>query len=312
LRGEFWGFVSSDDCRRRRVFPEAEEQLLRSWGLLAVGVVQRGEIARSMRQTLTKLEAVTNNYKGVIWSVDESGVITTFNGQYLKVIGVEPSFLEGKKLEVARLKNRHLDIVENVEKTFREGPQDWIGEIDGGVFHSYTVPMRDGKGAVVGVVGSTDDVTAPVKLHRDLETAVEAAKVASRSKSIFLAKMSHEIRTPMNAILGITELQLQDDTLAPGIREALGRIYNSGDLLLGLINDILDMSKVEAGKLELSPCKYEVASLINDTVSLNMMRIGSKPITFELHVDENAPAEVVGDILRVKQILNNLLSNAFQ
>ena len=312
LKGEFWGFASFDDCRTRRIFPEAEEYALRSWGLLAVSAIQRGEIAQGMRQTLTKLEAVINNYKGVIWSVDDKGVITTFNGQYLKTIGVVPSFLEGKKLEVARLKNRHLDIIENVEKTFREGPQDWIGEIDGGVFHSYTVPMRDGKGKIAGVVGSTDDVTAGVKLQRDLEAAVEAAKVANRAKSAFLANMSHEIRTPMNAILGITEIQLRDKTLATGIREAFGRIYNSSDLLLGIINDILDLSKIEAGKLELMPAAYDVASLINDAVQLNMMRIGSKSIEFALQVDENTPAAVLGDALRVKQILNNLLSNAFK
>ncbi|MCL1889559.1 MAG: transporter substrate-binding domain-containing protein [Desulfovibrionaceae bacterium] len=312
LRGEFWGFVSFDDCHRRRVFSASEENALRSWGLLAVGSVQRGEIARRMRQTLTKMEAVIGNYKGVIWSVDDKGVITTFNGQYLKSIGVEPSFLEGKKLEIARLKNRHLDVIKNVEKTFREGPQDWIGEIDGGVFHSYTVPMRDGDGETVGVVGSTDDVTETVKLQRDLETAVEAAKVASRAKSVFLANMSHEIRTPMNAIMGITEIQLQNENLEPDIKEALGRIHSSSDLLLGIINDILDMSKIEAGKLELASEEYELMSLINDTAQLNMMRIGSKQIEFDLRVDESTPAVVVGDALRVKQILNNVLSNAFK
>jgi signal transduction histidine kinase/CheY-like chemotaxis protein len=199
-----------------------------------------------------------------------------------------------------------------VEKTFREGPQDWIHEIDAGVFHSTTVPMRDDKGSLTGVVGSTDDVTPMIRLQRELESAVEAAEVASRSKSVFLTNMSHEIRTPMNAILGITEIQLQNEKLAPEIRELFGRIYSSGDLLLGIINDILDMSKIEAGKLELMPATYEIASLIHDTVQLNVMRIGSKDIEFALHVDENTPATVVGDILRVKQILNNVLSNAFK
>ena len=134
----------------------------------------------------------------------------------------------------------------------------------------------------------------------------------SKAKSNFLAKMSHEIRTPMNAILGITEIQLQDETLAPNLKEAFGKIYSSGDLLLGIINDILDMSKIEAGKLELIIEKYDVASLINDTVQLNVMRAGSKPIEFELYVDANTPATLSGDELRVKQILNNLLSNAFK
>ena len=145
-----------------------------------------------------------------------------------------------------------------------------------------------------------------------LNKRIEAANVASHAKSAFLSNMSHEIRTPMNAILGITEIQLQNDSLEPGLKEALGKIYNSGHLLLGIINDILDLSKIEAGKLELLIGEYKFASLINDTAQVNMMRIGSKPINFELFVDENIPSILVGDDLRVKQILNNILSNAFK
>jgi len=139
----------------------------------------------------------------------------------------------------------------------------------------------------------------------------EIAEASNRAKSKFLATMSHEIRTPMNAILGITEIQLQDETLAPHIKEAFNEIYNSGDLLMGIINDILDLTKIEADKMELYPAKYEVASLINDAVHLNMMR-NSKPIEFELEVDENVPFLLFGDELRIKQILNNLLSNAYK
>jgi len=134
----------------------------------------------------------------------------------------------------------------------------------------------------------------------------------NKQKSDFLAKMSHEIRTPISAILGITEIQLQDRTLRDDIREALGRIYNSGDLLLGIINDILDFSKIEAGKMDLVPVKYYVSSMINDIVQLHKIRNENKPIEFKLHVDETLPAELIGDELRIKQIMNNLLSNAFK
>ncbi|MDR1829588.1 MAG: response regulator [Candidatus Fibromonas sp.] len=139
----------------------------------------------------------------------------------------------------------------------------------------------------------------------------EIAEASNKAKSKFLATMSHEIRTPMNAILGITEIQLQDESLAPHLKEAFGEIYNSGDLLMGIINDILDLTKIEADKMELNPTKYEVASLINDAVHLNMMR-NSKPIEFELEVDEKVPFLLFGDELRIKQILNNLLSNAYK
>jgi len=142
--------------------------------------------------------------------------------------------------------------------------------------------------------------------------ARENAEMANQTKSSFLANMSHEIRTPMNAILGVTEILIQYESLPEEIEEGLSKIYSSCDLLLGIINDILDFSKIEAGKLDIMPVQYKVASMINDAVNLNMMRIDSKPIEFELNIDENVPAKLVGDELRIKQILNNLLSNAFK
>ena len=138
------------------------------------------------------------------------------------------------------------------------------------------------------------------------------AEENSQAKSKFLANMSHEIRTPMNAILGVTEIQLQKSNLDNDMKEALEKIYISGDMLLGIINDILDLSKIEAGKMELLPDRYEIASLISDTAQLNIMRIGSKEIEFEIFADEDMPEYMFGDELRIKQILNNILSNAFK
>jgi len=146
----------------------------------------------------------------------------------------------------------------------------------------------------------------------DLKIAAEEAKTANQSKSAFLANMSHEIRTPMNVILGITEILLLNDKLDISTSEEISAIYNSCDMLLSIINDILDLSKIEAGKLEVIPAKYEVASMIYDAAALNIMRSGSKPIEFVLSVDENIPAALIGDELRIKQVLSNLLSNAFK
>jgi len=162
------------------------------------------------------------------------------------------------------------------------------------------------------LVAYVHDQTEARERELDLKRLRELAEAANKAKTSFLSTMSHEIRTPMNAILGITEIYLQDEDLDPNIREAFEKIYTSGDLLLSIINDILDLSKIEAGKMELTTNKYEITSLLSDTAQLNMMRIGSKPIEFELYVDENIPSALYGDELRVKQILNNLLSNAFK
>jgi len=140
----------------------------------------------------------------------------------------------------------------------------------------------------------------------------EKAETASEAKSSFLANMSHEMRTPLNAVIGLSELSLLTEEISEPVHSNLEKIYNSGVTLLGLINDILDLSKVEAGKLELIPVDYDMPSLINDTIVLNSVRIGSKPIEFKLLIDEDLPDRLLGDDLRVRQIFNNLLSNAFK
>ena len=145
-----------------------------------------------------------------------------------------------------------------------------------------------------------------------LHTQRKLATEANMSKSSFLTTMSHEIRTPMNAIIGISEMELEQEHLSQQTRDSINRIYNSGHTLLAIINDILDLSKIETGKFELILVKYETASLINDTVQLNSMRLGNKPLCFLTKVNESLPRILFGDELRIKQILNNLLSNAIK
>jgi signal transduction histidine kinase/CheY-like chemotaxis protein len=140
----------------------------------------------------------------------------------------------------------------------------------------------------------------------------ESANSASEAKSSFLANMSHEMRTPMNAIIGLSELLLGNDKVQDEVYDNLKKINNSGLTLLAIINDILDISKIESGKFELIPVEYDTPSLINDIINLNLMRVGDKPIKFHLHLSENMPSRLLGDELRLKQIFNNLLSNAFK
>jgi signal transduction histidine kinase/FixJ family two-component response regulator/HPt (histidine-containing phosphotransfer) domain-containing protein len=147
--------------------------------------------------------------------------------------------------------------------------------------------------------------------NRIYELEKEKAEAASRAKGDFLANVSHEIRTPLNAIIGLGELELEKNLPAESAAN-LEKMHDSGMSLLSIINDLLDISKIESGRFELIPVEYQTPSFINDTVNLNMVRIGSKPITFRLDIDENLPFKLFGDEIRLRQILNNLLSNAFK
>ena len=157
----------------------------------------------------------------------------------------------------------------------------------------------------------TRSETALEKQNAQLIEANKKTEIASRAKSDFLATMSHELRTPLNTIIGFSEIELikkpQDAT-----KDNITRIHQSGLHLLGIINGILDLSKLESGKFELIPDEYDTASLIGSTVDMNLIRIGSKFIQFELEIGSDFPAKLIGDELRIKQIMNNLLSNAIK
>jgi signal transduction histidine kinase/FixJ family two-component response regulator/HPt (histidine-containing phosphotransfer) domain-containing protein len=144
---------------------------------------------------------------------------------------------------------------------------------------------------------------------RRLEELKEAAETASLTKSNFLANMSHEIRTPMNAITGMAELLLRGE-LNDEARSYAQDIKQAGNNLISIINDILDFSKIEAGRMEIIPIEYLLSSLINDTVNIIRMRIGEKPLRFYTNIDGSIPNGLVGDEMRMRQILLNLLSNA--
>jgi signal transduction histidine kinase/CheY-like chemotaxis protein len=162
----------------------------------------------------------------------------------------------------------------------------------------------------LGEVNATLELTVQ-RRTLELKKQTEIAVNASRAKSEFLATMSHEIRTPLNAVIGLSEIERWRE-LPPSTKKNIEQIYQSGTSLLSIVNDILDISKIEAGSFELVPVEYETASFVNETVRLNMVRIGDKPIKFVLEIGEDFPRKLRGDELRVRQILNNLLSNAIK
>ena len=151
-------------------------------------------------------------------------------------------------------------------------------------------------------------IARPLKTLRELKQTTEEDSPAT--KYSFLTHTSHEMRTPLNAIIGLSALMLHRDKLSLEVADNLEKIHSSGMTLLSIVNDILDISKIESGKFELIPAEYDLPSMINDTRSLNALRITDKPISFQISLDETLPSKLIGDELRVKQIFNNLLSNA--
>ena len=140
----------------------------------------------------------------------------------------------------------------------------------------------------------------------------EIADENNRAKSQFLARISHEIKTPMNAILGHAQIQMLKDDLAPDTEEAFTEIHSSSTFLLGIIDNILDLSKIELSKLEIKKDRYEIAGMIQNVAQISLERIKNKGISFKLFVDENLPAALYGDEFRIKQVLVNLLDISFE
>ncbi|MCL2138123.1 MAG: ATP-binding protein, partial [Treponema sp.] len=151
------------------------------------------------------------------------------------------------------------------------------------------------------------------KKQRNLINKIKESNKTAEIRRKFFAKISHEMRTPLNIIIGLSELELGsfDDEQGES-NPVLEKIYSAGMNLLSIINDLLDITKLESGKLRLIPAIYDISSLINDTMNMNILKIGSKPIQFRLHVDSNLPSYLEGDRLRVKQVFSNLISNAIK
>ncbi|KAI7246975.1 hypothetical protein KC345_g12011, partial [Hortaea werneckii] len=171
------------------------------------------------------------------------------------------------------------------------------------------VPILDAEGNPLYLLSVSEDITEVKRKEEELRTALNLAEEATIAKSQFLANMSHEIRTPMNAIIGMAYLALKTD-LNVKQSDYISKIHNAGTSLLGIINEILDFSKVESGKLELENIHFELPDVIGNVMDLSGQTALDKGLQLSVQIPPDVPHQLSGDPLRLGQILTNLLSNA--
>ncbi len=197
------------------------------------------------------------------------------------------------------------DIVDSVRKAVREGSTLTAG----GRIYSPEENELFYSGESYGKLYTLVDETERYRYMEELEEQRQLAESANEAKSAFLANMSHDIRTPINAVLGMNEMILRECE-EPQILDYSEKIGTAGSTLLGLINDILDLSKIEAGKMEILPAEYDLFGALRDICNMIALRAEEKGLDLRTEVDSRLPRKLVGDELRLKQVITNILTNA--
>lgn len=281
--------------------------------ILAVGTILNLTPLREVERRLRDVADAAGEY---IWETDSEGRYTFLSDRVVDVLGYPLEKLIGQhplalvppgEAEAVREASQALILGKKAFRDFEhrmirgDGKTIWLS-ING-------VPVSNQFGQITGYRGAGLDVTARKTAEQALISEKEAAQAADRAKSEFLAVMSHEIRTPLNSVLGFADL-LTETTLDPGQKEQVDMIRRSGDALLVLLNDILDFSRIESGKMPIQPSSVAIRGCLGDVVDLYGATAQAKGLEIRIEVDESVPPSLCTDPGRLRQILLNLIGNA--
>ena len=284
---------------------------------LSIQVAERARAEAEERRQRSTLLALINSIPDPIWFKDTQGRYLGVNQAFADCLGRAPEDIIGRsdqqlfsRAAGAGRQDRDRQALTERQPFASEG---WVVYPDGRrvLFDTLRSAFHDDQGRLLGLVGVSRDVTARKATELALAEARDLAEEAAQLKSDFLANMSHEIRTPLNIIIGLAHL-LQETTLDPQQVDYLGKIQGSGQYLLELISDILDLSRVEAGKLEFEHIPFDLERLLGELFDLFNIRAASKGLAVRCEIDPRVPAQVVGDSLRLRQILMNYGNNALK
>ncbi len=267
------------------------------------------------RRQQATLESLINSISDLIFYKDSHGRYMGCNTAYAAAVGRPAGEIRGLTCRDLFPPEAAAAMEERDRKTMEELREHscelWNTTPDGQrvLYDTVVSPLWDEKGEPQGLLGICRNITHRKKAEEEIHRAKEIAEEATRMKSDFLANMSHEIRTPMNAIIGLSHLVLKTELTARQ-RDYIAKVQTSGQHLLGVINDILDFSKVEAGKLDLENRDFELEKLLDNTGNLISEKSHAKGLELVFEVGPNVPPNLVGDSLRLGQILLNYANNS--
>ncbi len=269
------------------------------------------EVARRERE----LRTISDNVPATIVRLDRDFRFLYANRRYAVTVGVDVDALPGKRLIDVLGEAQYRDVEPHFLRTLEGDMVTYDREIEVGGQRRWlevtVIPDVNAEWEVQGVFCIGLDVTERKEIERRMVEARMNAEAAARTKSDFLATMSHEIRTPMNGVLGLAGLLL-DTELSDEQHSYVETLHRSATSLLDILNDILDMSKIEAGKLALEPIAFELATMVEDVAALWAPRAAAKSLELAVQIDASCPRCVVGDPGRIRQVLSNLLGNAIK